>query len=32
MSQETFKDTLIHLEAFKRIFFGGPKTDFFPRG
>ena len=30
MSQGTFKDTLIHLEAFKRIFVGGSKIDFFP--
>ena len=25
-------DTLILLEAFKRIFVSGPKIDFFPRG
>ena len=32
MSQETFSDTLIRLEAFKRIFVFRPKIDFFPRG
>ena len=32
MSQETFLDTLIRLEAFKRIFVFRPKIDFFLRG
>ena len=32
MSQGTFSDTLIRLEAFKRIFVFLPKIDFFPRG
>ena len=32
MSQGTFSDTLIRLEAFKRIFVFRPKMDFFPRG
>ena len=32
MSQGTFSDTLIRLEAFKRIFVFRPKIDFFPRG
>ena len=32
MSQGTFSDTMIHLEVFKRIFVGGPKIDFFPKG
>ena len=32
MSQGTFSDTLIRLEAFKRIFVIRPKSDFFPRG
>ena len=31
MSQETFSDTLIRLEAFKRIFVFCPKLDFFSR-
>ena len=29
MSQGTFLDTLMRLEAFKRIFVFGPKMDFF---
>ena len=32
MSQETFLDILIRLEAFKRIIVFRPKIDFFPRG
>ena len=32
MSQGMFLDTLIRLEAFKRIFVFRPKIDFFPRG
>ena len=32
MSQGTFLDTLIRLEAFKRIFVFGPEIDFFLRG
>ena len=32
MSQGTFSDTLIGLEAFKRIFVLRPKIDFFPSG
>ena len=32
MSQGTFLDTLIRLEAFERIFEFGPKIDLFPRG
>ena len=32
MSQSTFSDTLIKLEAFKRILLFRPKIDFFPRG
>ena len=32
MSQGTFFNLLIRLEAFKRIFVCGPKIDFFPRG
>ena len=32
MSQGTFSDTLIGLEAFKRIFVFRPKIDFLPRG
>ena len=32
MSQGTFLDTLIRLEAFKRIFVFCPKLDFFQRG
>ena len=32
MSQETFSDTLIQLEAFKRIFAFPLKIDYFPRG
>ena len=32
MSQGTFSDTLIRVEAFERIFVFGPKIDFFPRG
>ena len=32
MSQGTFTNTLIRLEAFKRIFVFFPKIDFFPRG
>ena len=32
MSQGTFPDTLIPLEAFKRILVLRPKIDFFPRG
>ena len=32
MSQETFPDTLIRLEAFKRIFVFRPKIDVFPKG
>ena len=28
----SFSDTLIRLEAFKRIFVFRPKIDFFPRG
>ena len=31
MSQGTFSDTLIPLEAFKRIFFLRPKIDIFPK-
>ena len=31
MSQGTFLDTLIRLEAFNRIFVFRPKIDFFPR-
>ena len=31
MSQMTFSDTLIRLEAFKRIFVFRPKLDFFAR-
>ena len=30
MSRTTYSDTLIHLEAIKRIFVGGPRIDFFP--
>ena len=32
MSQGTFSDTLIRLEAFIRIFVFRPKIDFFARG
>ena len=32
MSKVTFIDTLIRLEAFKRIFVFCPKIDFFPWG
>ena len=32
MSQGTFSDTLIRLEALKRIFVFRPKIDFFLRG
>ena len=32
MSQGTFTDTLIRLEAFKRIFVFHLKIDLFPRG
>ena len=32
MSQGTFQDILIQLEAFKRIFVFRPKIDFLPRG
>ena len=32
MSQVTFSDTLIRLEAFKRILVFRPKVDFLPRG
>ena len=32
MSKGTFLDTLIRLEAFKRIIVFCPKIDFFPRG
>ena len=32
MSQGTFSDLLILLEAFKRIFVFCPKIDFLPRG
>ena len=32
MSQATSLDTLIPLEAFKRLFVFPPKIDFFPRG
>ena len=32
MSQGTFSDTLIPLEAFKRTFFLRPKIDIFPKG
>ena len=32
MSQGTFLDTLIRLEAFKRIFVFCPKIDFFSKG
>ena len=32
MPQGMFSDTLIRLEAFKRIFVFRPKFDFFPRG
>ena len=32
MSKGTFPDTLIRLNAFKRIFVFGPKIDFLPRG
>ena len=32
MSQGTFLDILIRLEALKRIFVFRPKIDFFPRG
>ena len=32
MSQGTFQDTLIRLEAFKRIVVFCAKIDFFPRG
>ena len=32
MSQGTFLDTLLRLEAFKGIFEFRPKIDFFPRG
>ena len=32
MSQGTFSDKLIRLEAFKRKFVLSPKIDFFPRG
>ena len=31
MSQRTFSDTLIPLEAFKRIFFLRPKINIFPK-
>ena len=30
MSQRTFLDTLIRLEAFKKIFVFRPKIDFYP--
>ena len=32
MSQKTFSDILIRLEAFERIFVFCQKIDFFPRG
>ena len=32
MSQGTFLDTLISLEAFKKIFVCRPKIDFFSKG
>ena len=32
MSHGTFSDTLIRLEAFKRIFVFRPKIEFFHRG
>ena len=32
MSQGTFSDLLIRLEAFKRIFVFRPEIDFLPRG
>ena len=32
MSQGTFSDLLIRLEAFKRIFVFCPKIDFLPKG
>ena len=32
MSQETFSDLLIRLEAFKKILVFRPKIDFLPRG
>ena len=32
MSQGTFSNTPILLEAFKRMSLFGPKIDFFPRG
>ena len=32
MSQGTFSDTMIRLEAFNRIFLFRPKIEFFPRG
>ena len=32
MSKGTFPDTLIRLNAFKRIFVFRPKIDFLPRG
>ena len=32
MSQGTFSDTLIRLEAFKRIFVSHPNIDFFFQG
>ena len=32
MSQGMFPDTMIGLEAFKRIFVLRPKIDFFPKG
>ena len=32
MSEETFLDLLIRLEAFKRIFVFCPKIDFLPTG
>ena len=32
MSHGTFSDTLIRMDAFKRIFVFGPKIDFLPKG
>ena len=32
MSQGTFSDTLVRLDAFKRISVFGPKIDFLPKG
>ena len=32
MYKGTFSNTLIQLEAFKRIFFLRPKIDIFPKG